>query len=100
MPRSFLTRFASPLQSSGSLSSRRFWLLLLWKNMWLLYAFRRRILPVPVILNRFAAVFDVFSLFPIVASFFRCGRLFVRADHERHLLAFEACGLIDLDRIA
>lgn len=58
---SFLIRLASPEASVGSCSSRRFWDALLCRNWWLLYAFRRVILPLPVILNRFAAVLFVLS---------------------------------------
>jgi len=49
-------RFFSPLNSVGSCSSRRFRLAFLCRNWWLLCDFRRVIFPVPVILNRFAAV--------------------------------------------
>lgn len=67
--------------------------------MWLLYALRRRILPVPVILNRLAAVLHVFNLFPICSSFLR-RRFLVGADDQGHLLAFKAGRLVNLNRVS
>ena len=57
-----LTRFCSPLNTSGSPSSLRFRLAFLCRNWWLLCDFRRVIFPVPVTLNRLTAVLFVFSL--------------------------------------
>jgi len=54
-------RFCSPWNTTGSSSRRRFLDAPLCRNWWLLCDFRRVIFPVPVILNRFAAVLFVFS---------------------------------------
>lgn len=71
------------MKSTGSPSSRRRRLWLLLKNMWLLPLLRLVILPVPVILNRFAAV-----LFVLIFGMAFLGTWFREQDHY-HLLPFE-----------
>jgi len=89
-------RLRSPLKISGSCSRRRFSEAPLCKNWWLLWDFRRVILPVPVILNLLTAVLFVFS-FGIFLTWnlglwiedhdhepsFHCGRTFNDRD-RRH----------------
>ena len=62
-------RFFSPLNSVGSASRRLFCDALLCRNWWLLCDFRRVIFPVPVILNRLAAVLFVFSFGILLLSY-------------------------------
>lgn len=74
-------RFCSPWNTSGSSSSRRLRDAFLCRNWWLLCVLRRVIFPVPVILNRFAAVLLV--LIFGIALLLRRGRLW-NQDHDHH----------------
>ena len=75
-------RFCSPWNTSGSDSSRRLADFRLCWNWWLLWVFRRVIFPVPVILNRFAAVLFVliFGIFLLLSS----GRWLSEQNHGHH----------------
>src|SRR5579862_4173897 len=78
------TRFCSPLKRVGSSSRRRFSEPPLCRNWWLLCDRRRVIFPVPVTLNRFAAVLFVFNFGILLFTYY----LWFRREHHDHQPAF------------
>src|SRR5438270_2543019 len=76
--------FASPLASTSSLPNARLRFGLFFSSRWLFIARRRRILPVPVTLNRFFAPLCVFCF-----GIFFDSRVLRRTQHHHHVAPVE-----------